>query len=579
MAVMKSDDAIRYEPDEMSPWLVSAVVGFQGVMLILPQSVLYMSIVALSAGQDDTYLTWAVFAALALNGVGTALQATRLGRLGTGHVLITGTATPLIAISIMALSVGGPAMLASLVLVSSLLQFMLAAWMPLLRRVITPLVSGTVLMLVAVTIIPIAIQRLTDVSEGTPLAAGPIAAAATLIVTIALGLRAAGAMRLWTPLAGIVAGCAVAGLFGLYDPQPFFDAPWVGIPAFTLPDFNLPPSMEFWSLLPAFLVMTLVIGIMAMGGGIAIQQASWRTPRVPDFRLVQGAVRANGVASLMAGLAGIMPTMVHSANSVSLTSFTGVASRRVGFAFGIILIGLALLPKLTALLLTVPAAVAGAFVLIIMGHLMVEGIRMVARDGLDYRKALVVGVSFSLGSGLQSQDIFGELFGNAWGLMLNNGVLTGGLAAILITSFMELIQPRRRRLKANLDVSALTRIDGFLRSLAADWGWNDTSTNRLCLVAEEVLLSLLGKDKTDGTGSGRSLTIYARRHGTTVDLEFLATPQNENIEDRIAYLSEQVESPEEHEMSFRLLKQLASTVRHQKYHGIDIVSVQVNRSK
>ena len=576
---MRLDEGIRYEPDERSPWPVSVVVGFQGVMLILPQSVLYMSIVALSAGQDDTYLAWAVFAALTLNGVGTALQAARIGRLGTGHVLITGTATPLIAITIIALSEGGPAMLASLVLVSSLLQFMLAAWMPLLRRVITPLVSGTVLMLVAVTIVPIAIQRLTDVPEGIPVATGPTAAAATLIVTIGLGLRASGALRLWTPLAGIVAGCVVAGLLGLYDAQLVFDAPWVGIPAFALPEFELPPSMEFWSLLPAFLVMTLVLAIMAMGGGMAIQQTSWRTPRVPDFRLVQGAVRANGVASLLAGLAGIMPTMVHSANSVSLTSFTGVASRRVGYAFCIVLMGLALLPKLTALLLSVPAAVAGAFVLIIMGHLMVEGIRMVARDGLDYRKALVVGVSFSLGSGLQSQDIFGELFGSAWGLMLNNGVLTGGLAAILISSFMELIQPRRRRLKADLDVSALSGIDKFLRGLAADCGWNDTSTNRLCLVAEEVLLSLLGETKIDGADSERSLTIYARPGGKAVDLEFLATPQDENIEDRIAYLSEQVESPEEHEMSFRLLKQLASTVRHRKYHGMDIVAVQVNRSR
>ena len=576
---MRSDEGIRYEPDERSPWLVSVAVGFQGVMLILPQSVLYMSIVALSAGQDDTYLAWAVFAALTLNGVGTALQAARIGKLGTGHVLITGTATPLIAITILALSEGGPAMLASLVLVSSLLQFMLAAWMPLLRRVITPLVSGTVLMLVAVTIIPIAIERLTDVPEGIPAAAGPTAAAATLIVTIALGLRASGALRLWTPLAGIVAGCAVAGLLGLYDARLFLDSPWVGIPAFALPAFELPPGTEFWSLLPAFLVMTLVIAIMAMGGGIAIQQVSWRTPRVPDFRLVQGAVRANGVASLLAGLAGIMPTIVHSANSVSLTSFTGVASRRVGYAFGMVLMVLAWLPKLTALLLTVPAAVAGAFVLIIMGHLMVEGIRMVARDGLDYRKALVVGVAFSLGSGLQSQDIFGELFGSEWGLMLNNGVLTGGLAAILISSVMELVQPRRRRLKTALDVSALSGIDRFLRGFAADSGWNDTATNRLCLVAEEVLLSLLGETEAEGTGSERSLTIHARPDGKAVDLEFLATPRNENIEDRIAYLSEQAEFPEEHEMSFRLLQQLASTVRHRKYHGMDIVSVQVNRTR
>ena len=114
------------------------------------------------------------------------------------------------------------------------LQFALAAWAPLLRRIITPLVSGTVLMLVSATVVPVAIQRLKDVPDGLPAAAGPSMAAATLIVTVAMGLRLrkSGALRLWTPLLGIVSGCAAAGFFGLYDLQRFFDAPWVGIPAF-----------------------------------------------------------------------------------------------------------------------------------------------------------------------------------------------------------------------------------------------------------------------------------------------------------------------------------------------------------
>ena len=214
---MAPGEAIRYEPDERCPPLVSAVVGLQGMVLILTTSVLYATIIAVGGGQGDAYLAWAVFAALAINGAGTALQAARVGRLGTGHVLTTGTATPFIAVSIMALNEGGPAMLASLVVASSLLQFALAAWAPLLRRIITPLVSGTVLMLVSATVVPVAIEKLRDVPEGLSPATGPIVAAATLIVTLALGLRlrTSGALRLWTPLIGIVAGCVAAGLLGL----------------------------------------------------------------------------------------------------------------------------------------------------------------------------------------------------------------------------------------------------------------------------------------------------------------------------------------------------------------------------
>ena len=578
---MGPGEAIRYEPDDRCPPLVSTAVGLQGMVLILTTSVLYATIIAVGGGQDDAYLAWAVFAALAINGAGTALQAARIGRLGTGHVLTTGTATPFIAVSIMALSEGGPAMLASLVVASSLLQFALAAWAPLLRRIITPLVSGTVLMLVSATVVPVAVEKLRDVPEGLSPATGPMVAAATLIVTVALGLRlrASGALRLWTPLIGIVAGCAAAGFLGLYDAQLFFDAPWVGVPAFALPGFALPVAAEFWSLLPVFFVLTLVSTIQVIGGGIAVQQVSWRAPRVTDFRLVQGAVHANGAASLLSGVAGIMPTFTHTANSVSLTIFTGVASRHVGYAIGVILVGLAMLPKLTALLVMVPGPVAGAFLLIIMGHLMVEGIRMVAKDGLDYQKALVVGVSFVLGTGLQGQNVFGDLLGGAWAMMWRNAVFTGGLAAIVMTSFMELLRPRRRRLQADLDVSALPEIDGFMRQLAADKGWNEASADRLRLVAEEVLMSLVGRTETAGVGSRRRLTIVALPDARTVDLEFLATPQDENIEDRIAYLGEQAELREEHEMSFRLLQHYASTVRHRKYHGVDIVTVQVEGNR
>ena len=577
---MRSGEGIRYEPDERCPPFVSATVGLQGMVLILTTSLLYVAVIAVGAGQGDAYLAWAAFAALAINGAGTALQAARVGRLGTGHVLTTGTATPFIAISITALSEGGPAMLASLVVASSLLQFALAAWAPLLRRIITPLVSGTVLMLVSATVVPVAMQRLKDVPDGLSAGAGPSVAAATLAVTIAMGLwpRTSGTLRLWTPLAGIFAGCIAAGFFGLYDAGRFFDAPWVGIPAFAVPGFAPPLTVEFWSLLPLFIVMTLVSTIQVIGGGIAVQQVSWRTPRVTDFRLVQGAVYANGVTSLLSGVAGIMPTFTHTANSVSITSFTGVASRHVGYAIAVILIGLALLPKLTALLVMVPGPVAGGFLLIIMGQLMVQGIRMVAQDGLDFQKALVVGVSFSLGTGLQGENLFGDVPGGAWGMMWGNAVLTGGLSAILMTGFMELVRPARRRLRVDLAVSALPEINGFLRRLVADRGWNDASADRLCLVGEEVLLSLLGELEPGRAVDGRSLTILARPDARTVDLEFLATPQDKNIEDRMAYLGEQTELSGDHEISFRLLRHYASTVRHRKYHGIDIVTVQVERS-
>ena len=370
------NDAIRYEADERCSPGIALAVGFQGVVLALAPLVVVVAVTARAGGQDDEYLSWAVFAALVIAGTLTALQASRVWRLGAGHIQIMGATPNFVAVSALALAEGGPPLLASLVVVSSLFYLALAIWLPLLRRIITPVVSGTVLMLLAATILPVALDRVREVPEGAPDAAGPTVALATLAVATGLALRASGAWRLWSPLIGIAVGCLVASVFGAYDLQRIADASWAGIPAGArLPGFDLTPGAEFWALLPVFVVITLVGGVKNIGDSVAIQGASRRRPRVTDFRLVQGALNTNGLGILLSGIAGAPPTTVYSSTSVSLANLTGVASRNVGFVIGVSLVVLALFPKLPAVLLTIPSPVMGAYLLTAIGLLFVGALR------------------------------------------------------------------------------------------------------------------------------------------------------------------------------------------------------------
>ena len=194
-------------------------------MIIVAPVVLTVVIVARIAEQPESYLSWAVFAALLISGFTTVLQAVRVGRVGAGHVLIMGTSGAFIAVCVSALVNGGPATMASLIIVTSLFQFALASRLSLLRRIFTPVVTGTVIMLIAVTVMPIVFDTLVDVPDGAPRAAAPAAALATLITVSALVLRCPSAWRLWSPLIGIVVGCSVAAAFGLYDVQYILEAP------------------------------------------------------------------------------------------------------------------------------------------------------------------------------------------------------------------------------------------------------------------------------------------------------------------------------------------------------------------
>ena len=553
-------------------------VALQGVMLALANTVLFVTVMARAGDQNEEYLSWAIFSALAIGGIITILQASRAGRLGAGHVLMTGAGPHFIAVSVLAMTQGGLPLLASLIVVSSLVQFALAQWLPLLRSIITPVVSGTALMLIAVTVMAIAIERLREVPDGAPSAAGPAVAVATLAVAVMLAMRASGIWRLWAALIGIISGCVAAALFGLYDPERVIEANWLYVPDVAAwPGLDLSPGVEFWTLLPAFLIVSLVVGIKMSSDGVVIQRVSRVSPQATDFRLVQGAVNTNGLGTLLAGIAGTLPTIVYTPSVVTLITLTGVAARSVGYAIGAILLVLAFLPKAAAVLLTIPSPVMGAFLLMIMGLLFVEGMRMVVQDGLDHRKALVVGVALSIGVGLESQDILADLLGQTWGASLGNGMTVGILAAILMTLFIELTSARHTRLETTLDISALPKIDVFLRELASKIRWNDASTERLRAAGEETLSSLLQSDDNDADSVPR--LIIVARPGEAVELEFLAVFDEENIEDRLAHLSEQTEVPAEHEISFWLLRHYASSVRHRKYHGIDIVTVRVEGSR
>ena len=572
---MSPAESVRYEPDDSPPLGLTLGVGFQGVLISLPPTVLTMLLFARASGLGEGYLAWSVLAAVAISGITTGLLAARMGWVGGGHILPAGAAPSYLAIGLLALEQAGPETLAALFVVSSLFQFGLSVCLPLLRRVITPVVSGTVVILIAVSVMPLTIGKLGQVPDGAPAFAGPVVAAITLLTVAIVGLRATGSLRLWGPLIGVLVGCVAAALFGIYDLTHFIEAPWIGVPEVWLPGFDVTPGAEFWALLPMFLVVSISGAIKVVGGSVVVQQVSRREPRVTDYRLVQGAVNANGIGSVISGFLGVLPTGTYAATSVSLTSFTGVAARNVGYVIGIILVFLALMPKLMALLLTIPDAVTGAYMLMIMGLLFVEGLRTLSQDGLDPRKVLIVGISVAVGVGLQGENVIGDVVGGAWGVALGNGMIVGAVTSILLTMFIELAAPRRRRLEAHLDIDALPRIDEFLERLAEGLGWDEASTNRLRFVGEEALSSLLG-DELDEAES-RRLIVLARPGAGMVELEFLSVLEEENLEDRIAYLSEQSEGPEAQEISLLLLRHFASAVRHRKYQGVDIVTVEVPR--
>ena len=116
---------------------------------------------------------------------------------------------------------------------------------------------------------------------------------------------------------------------------------------------------------------------------------------------------------------------------------------------------------------------------------------------------------------------------------------SGALAAVIMMVFMELTAPRRRRLAVALGTDTLPKLEEFLRAFASRARWNAASAERLVLVGEETLASLLS-EQDDGvdTGRARRLVVTARADGGGAELEFVSGFEEENLEDQLSYLGE-----------------------------------------
>ena len=567
---------VRFQPDDKPPVALAAGLGLQFAVLAIAGIVLTPAIVIRAAGESDSYLTWAVFAAAAVSGVSTILQAVRVGRIGAGYVLLMGTSGAFIAVCVTALVQGGPGLLATLVVASSLFQFLLATRLSVFRRLFTPVVAGTVLMLIPVTVMPLVFDMVTASPEGSSDWSAPTSSLVTMVVIIAIALKASGSLRLWAPVIGVVAGSVTAAAFGLYEVDQVGEAPWVGLPDGGWPGFDLSFGSAFWGLLPAFVLVTLIGAVETIGDSVAIQRVSWRKPRAVDYRVVQGAVAADGTGNLLSGLTGTVPNTTYS-TSVSITELTGVASRRVGVTIGLSFIVMAFLSKFLALVLAIPDAVVAAYVTVLMALLFVVGMKIVVEEASDYRKGLIAGVAFWVGVGFQSNLIFPEYLEGFASGFLENGMTAGGLVAVALQLFTETTQSRRHRLRTDLMLSELPRIGEFLDSFTVRHGWGEPMSERLGAVAEETLLTLLDGVPTEGDPTGRVLRITASKQDERAVLEFVAAAQGENIEDRLAVLGEPAaDRPVERDVSLRLLRHYAASVLHQQYHELEIVTVHVN---
>ncbi len=568
---------VHYEPDEKCPPLPAITSALQ---IFIPNTISLVMLAALvvrASGESEAYLSWVTFTILLVTGAGMILQTLKLRYLGSGRLIVSNFNVPFLAICALALQAGGPGLLASLLVASTLVQSVLTLRLASLRRIFTQTVSGVVVMLVAVSAVPFIINSSVDSPEGEAVLLFMAPGTVALVVGVFISLRETPAWRMWMLPVMVAVGMVVALPLGFYDAAKVTDTPWVSLPNFTWPGFDLSFGAEFWALLPVFVVVNLTAFMKAVGDLSVIYRASYRTVSAIDFRSVQGGLNVYGIGTLLSGLLGTLPVAAPWAATAVYISFTGVAAKSVGVYLGLLTILVASFSKLLAILVAIPSPVVSAVYVIIFGMLFIEGAKTAFADEIDQKKATITGVAMVLGL---SAGAFSGFFEGVASHLVSNTIVVGGMAAIVMTVFTEASGFRAKRLRADLSESSLPDFDSFLREFADSHSWTEEGKNRLCLAGEEVILSLLNEEDEGPAEQKRRLIATIRPDGGSAELEIVVASDDAihgNIENRMAYLGPDQALDDEQQLSVRILRHYASSVHHRKYYGIDVISCRVDR--
>ncbi|ROQ35963.1 xanthine permease [Streptomyces sp. PanSC19] len=434
--------------DEVLPLPTLALYGFQHVLAFYAGAVLVPVILGSSLGLSGQELVYLINADLVTAGIATIIQAWGFWRIGARLPLVQGATftavSPMIAIGQGA--GGGTAGLLVVygaVITGGVAAFLLAPFAGRLTAYFPPIVTGTLLTVIGVVLIPVALQ---DVGGGSALMDGPhygdpvnLAYAGGTLLFILLVMRFGGPpLRSVAILLGLVGGTAVAWLLGDADLGAVDQADWLGVSTpfhYGLPHFSVFPML-------AMVVVMLITMVETTGDVYAMGEI---TGRRVDGDTVSRALRADGVATVLGGVFNSFPYVAFAEN-IGLVRISRVTSRFVVVAAGVLMILIGLVPKAGALVASVPHPVLGAAAVAMFGMVATVGIQILGKVDLrEERNGVILAVS--LGTAMLPTAVapFFERMPTEVRAVLGSGITLGTLTAVLLNLFFHVFESRRTR--------------------------------------------------------------------------------------------------------------------------------------
>ena len=421
---------LAYGLEDKPPALEAVFLGVQHVAAMIVPATAVALIVAGGVGLGAGDTSFLVQMVLVFSGLATLVQVFPIGPVGARLPVVMGTSFAFVGASIAIGTQYGLDAVFGAIVVAALVEVLIGWQFGRIKRFFPPLVTGLIVMIIGLYLVPV----------GMDYAAGGVGASdygayhniglalLVLSVTVGLNLFSDGTARVLSILVGIAVGYVAAVPLGLVDFSPVAEAGWFAVPVPGRFGFSFEPIAIL-----TFTAIHVTAAIESVGDISGITAAEGRNPRNEE---ITGGLFVDGLGSSIGALFGAFPLTTFSQN-VGLINFTGVMSRYVVGVSGVVLLVLGFIPKVSAVVTTIPSAVLGGAVLVMFGMVMASGLRLIfLNERLNRRNMVIVATSIGLGLGVEVRPEALSALPDRATIFFGNAIIVTAITAILLNTLV-----------------------------------------------------------------------------------------------------------------------------------------------
>jgi NCS2 family nucleobase:cation symporter-2 len=484
---MKKPSNLIYGVNEKVPVITNIALGFQHIFVMFIAAIFPVVIVrelgsSISMHNAGSFVSLSLFS----GGVITIIQALRRRAIGSGFFCPSISGPSYLNASLQAAAIGGLPMVMGMTAFVGIVEMAFSRVMNRLRALFPPEVTGTIVALVGIVVVPLSVKSLVGIGfDDNEIEAKEVfIGITTLAVLVGLNVFSKGRLRLFCTIIGMLVGYLLSLGFGAFDsdvPEKLIETSLFALPYIE----NISWRFDLALLIP-FSIAALSSTLKTVGDISTCQRINDSDWKRVDMKSVKGGILVDGMGGLLPGLIGGFGQSTSSTN-IGLSVATGATSRFLAFSSGGLLIALAFFPKLAYLFIIMPKPVMGALLIFSVSFIIVQGLQMVMSRMLDSRKIFVVGISIVMGL---SADMVPQLYAGIHPFLQPVFSSSLSLGAVCVV-FLNLIMRIGIKQKAFMiiDNEALSNDDvvNFIDRQGRAWGARPEVFRKLTNAANELV--------------------------------------------------------------------------------------------